>query len=187
LASQRLTRSAFLTCPLEDKVTLLPPQGFDCPLNSVLDLNKAIYGLKQASLVWYKRLSNFLASIGFTATTSDPCVFYRPTEHAKQATWISAHVDDLVVISRDPLILKAEIKSEFNIKYLGQAKFLLGMNLDRLEDYLHIHQTQYIKRKLHEFGLDTAPPASCPLNPKGHLAKATTHEITEFQKLGISY
>jgi hypothetical protein len=47
-------RSAFLTCPLEDTVTLLPPPGFECLANTVLDLKKAIYGLQQAPRVWYK-------------------------------------------------------------------------------------------------------------------------------------
>jgi hypothetical protein len=62
---QQDVKSAFLTCPLTDKVTLFPPHGFTCPPNSVLQLKKAIYGLKQASLEWYKRLSRFLLSIDF--------------------------------------------------------------------------------------------------------------------------
>jgi histone deacetylase 1/2 len=44
-------RSAFLTCPLEDTVTLLPPAGYNCPPNTIFELKKAIYGLKQASLI----------------------------------------------------------------------------------------------------------------------------------------
>ncbi|KAA1110814.1 hypothetical protein PGT21_050256 [Puccinia graminis f. sp. tritici] len=180
-------RSAFLTCPLEDTVTLLPPQGYECPPNTIFELKKAIYGLKQASLVWYKRLSAFLLSIGFSATISDPCVFHRPRCENKPPTWIYAHVDDLVVISSDPAVFKAEIEREFDIKYLGQAAFLLGMNLDRSADSLHIHQTQYVERKLLEFGLDKSPPASCPLNPKIHLRKASPSEISELSKLGVNY
>ena len=68
-------RSAFLTCPLEEEVMLLPPTGMDCPANAVLDLNKAIYGLKQALFVWYKSLSGHLKAIGFQVKISDPCVF----------------------------------------------------------------------------------------------------------------
>jgi histone deacetylase 1/2 len=95
--------SAFLTCPLEDKVTLFPPPGFNCPLGTVLELRKAIYGLKQALKAWYERLKGFLSGVGFSATVSDPCVFHRPDAPERPATWIFAHVDDLVVISRDPL------------------------------------------------------------------------------------
>jgi hypothetical protein len=91
--------SAFLMCPLDDQVTLIPPAGLDCPEGSVLDPNKAIYGLRQAPLVWYKRLSNFLKSIDFQILLADPCVFWRTKQPNKQATWIFAHVDDLVIIS----------------------------------------------------------------------------------------
>ena len=180
-------RSAFLTCPLEDTVTLLPPHGYRCPQGTVFELRRAIYGLKQASLVWYKRLSVFLETIGFHAAVSDPCVFHRPDKPGKPATWIYAHVDDLVIINHDPSVLKAEFEREFDIKYLGAAEFLLGMNIDRTPSGLHIHQMQYIERKLLEYGLDTAPHSSCPMNPKDHLRKATAGERDEFQNLGVNY
>jgi hypothetical protein len=180
-------RSAFLTCPLQDTVNLLPPQGYRCPDGTVFELRKAIYGLKQALLVWYKRLSEFLTAIGFQASIPDPCVFSRPELQGKPATWIYAHVDDLIIISSDPLVLKAEFEQEFDIKYLGAAEFLLGMNIDRTATGLHMHQMQHIKRKLIEYGLDQAPPASCPLNPKGHLKKATKAEQYELVNLGVNY
>lgn len=53
-------RSAFLTCSLSVKVVLLPPPGYLDKANIFLELHKAIYGLKQSALVWYKRLSSFL-------------------------------------------------------------------------------------------------------------------------------
>ncbi|KAI7933571.1 hypothetical protein MJO28_009171 [Puccinia striiformis f. sp. tritici] len=180
-------RSAFLTCPLEDTVTPYPPQGYPCKEGTIFELKRAIYGLKQASLVWYKRLSGFLTSIGFYATLSDPCVFHRPAKPSKPATWIYAHVDDLVIISSGPEIFKTEIESEFDIKYMGAAEFLLGMNIDRTQTGLHIHQTQYVERKIIEYGLDGCSPSSCPLNPRGHLKAATPQEIEELKSRGGNY
>ncbi|POW08045.1 hypothetical protein PSTT_07776 [Puccinia striiformis] len=154
-------RSAFLTCPLEDKVTLLPPPGLDCPPNSVLELKKAIYGLKQAPLVWYKRLSTYLKSIGFQIL--------------------------MILLSAVIQVLKMEIEKEFDIKYPGEAVFLLGMNIERFSTGLQINQTQYIERKLNECDLASEHPASCPLNPREHLKKATAAEIVTFNKLDINY
>jgi hypothetical protein len=168
-------------------VTLFPPQGYPCADGTVFELKRAIYGLKQASLVWYKRLSSFLQSIGFAATISDPCVFHRPCTNAKPSTWIYAHVDDLVIISKDPETFKKEIELEFDIKYLGEAEFLRGMNIDRTSEGLHVHQTQYVEQKLQEFGLDDFPPSSCPLNPKGHMKAATATEIEELKNHGGNY
>jgi hypothetical protein len=177
-------RSTFLTCPLDDEVTLLPPQGYDCPPGTVFQLKKAIYGLKQASLVWYKRLAAFLKSIGFKPTISDPCVFVRAEGIP---TWLYCHVNDLVIISSDPTVFKAKMESEFDIKYLGEAKFLLGMSIDCTPQGLHIHQTQYVNQKLAEFGLHNSPPASCPLNPRIHLKASTSQEASEFNLTGVNY
>ncbi|KAI7950972.1 hypothetical protein MJO29_009646 [Puccinia striiformis f. sp. tritici] len=146
-------RSAFLTCPLEDKVTMLPPPGYEGDKNNVFELKKAVYGLRQAPLVWYKRLTDFLKSIGFKISVSDPCVFWREEESNKPKTWIYCHVDDLVIISKNPLIFKAEIEKEFAIKYMGEAEFLLGMKINRKENSVTINQLQYIERKLAEYDL----------------------------------
>ncbi|POW10838.1 hypothetical protein PSTT_05755 [Puccinia striiformis] len=180
-------RSAFLTCPLTDKVTMLPPQGYNIPENLVLSLNKAIYGLKQSPLVWYKRLTNFLKSIGFQIGVSDPCVFWRKESNNQPATWIFAHVDDLVIVSKDPLVFKAQMEKEFEIKYLGDATFLLGMNIERFSNGIQINQSQYIDRKLQEYNLQDEHVASCPINPREYMKKATSNEIIEFNKMNVNY
>jgi hypothetical protein len=112
---------------------MLLPQGFEFQPNSVLDLRKAIYCLKQDLKAWWKFLKKFLERIGTFSTISvtEPCAFYRPSSLTQPATWIFAHVDYLVVISKDPLFLWSEIEKEFNINHLKQAEFLLGMDLDQ--------------------------------------------------------
>ncbi|POW14882.1 hypothetical protein PSHT_07293 [Puccinia striiformis] len=180
-------RSAFLTCPLEDKVTMLPPPGYKGPSGNIFELHKAVYGLRQAPLVWYKRLSNFLKSIGFTVSVSDPCVYYRAGSPGKPMTWIYGHVDDLAIISSDPLVFKSEIEKEFEIKYLGEAEFLLGMKITRTKDSININQCQYIERKLAEYKLHNEHPASCPLNPKIQMNRASIEDQNALKRLGVNY
>ena len=38
-----------------------------------------------------------------------------------------------------------------------------------------------------EYGLENAPVASTPLDPKVHLRAASSHEIAKFQGLGVNY
>jgi hypothetical protein len=147
-------RSAFLTCPLKDTVTLLPPPGFECPADTILDLRKAIYRLKQAPRVWYEQLATYLKTLGFSPSKANPCVFWRINVKDCKDTFIFVHVDDLVIISKKPLVFKAKMEKEFNVKYMGDAVFLLGMNIECTNTYLSINQTQYIKRKLAEFDLE---------------------------------
>jgi transposase InsO family protein len=177
-------KSAFLTCDLDETVYMLPPPGYKPGEDLVLLLKKAIYGLKQASLAWYKRLSSFLASIGFVTSLADPCVFWRTNP---SPLWIFAHVDDLIIVGTNPEEFRDQISKEFAIKYMGDASFLLGMKLERLSTGIILNQTQYIERKLVEFEVVNLPVASCPLDPRSHLSKATSLDIQQLQPLNINY
>ena len=57
------------------------PPGFIDPSfpNHICKLNKAIYGLKQASRAWYDELRHYLLSQGFTPTVLDPFIFHLKT------------------------------------------------------------------------------------------------------------
>ena len=52
---------------------MLPP-GCGSMSGKVVRLNKSLYGLKQASRTFYKRLVSDLKRIGFEQSLSDPCV-----------------------------------------------------------------------------------------------------------------
>jgi hypothetical protein len=47
----------------------------------VCRLHKSLYSLKQASQVWYTRLSDFLLSIGFRASKVDTSLFILTVNH----------------------------------------------------------------------------------------------------------
>jgi hypothetical protein len=184
LIHQLDVKSAFLTCDLDEEVLMTPPSGYLADQQVVLWLNKAIYGLKQASLAWYRHLSTFLNSMGFSTSIADPFVFWR---QKPSPLWIFAHVDDLIIIGTDPLLFRTQMEKEFQIKYMGDASFLLGMKLDCLDSGLVLHQSQYIQRKLVEFDALDLPPASCPLDPKSHLWKASVTDRHQFLALNLSY
>ncbi|PLW28356.1 hypothetical protein PCANC_23994 [Puccinia coronata f. sp. avenae] len=180
LIHQLDVKYAFLTCDLEEEVFMLPPPGYRTGENLVLQLKKAIYGLKQASLAWYRCLSSFLQTIGFSVSIADPCVFWRLEP---SPLWIFSHVDDLIIVGRDPLLFRSQMEKEFKIKYMGDASFLLGMKLDRSPSGIHLHQSQYIARKLEEFDATNLSPSSCPIDPCSHLKKASESEIAQFKSL----
>jgi hypothetical protein len=96
-------------------------------------------------------------------------------------------VDDLVIISCNPIIFKEENEKEFAVKYLGNTEFLLGMNIIQLNGAIKINQQQYIERKLTQFDLQGAHSASCPLNPRIQLNKATVEDQESLKQLGLGY
>ncbi|TXG49586.1 hypothetical protein EZV62_025461 [Acer yangbiense] len=64
--------------------------------------------------------------------------------------------------------LKAQLSSEFDMKDLGEAKKILGMEIkrDRAKGTICLTQTQYLKTVLQRFGIDSkSKPVSTPLAP----------------------
>ena len=58
-------------------------------------LQKALYGLMRASLLFYRKLQKELEDYGFEVNPCDPCVANKMTEGGKQITLVW-HVDDLM-------------------------------------------------------------------------------------------
>ncbi len=72
---------AFPQADLEIPVFMELPLGFDSPDSQsqkhyVLQLNKRLYGLKQAGYNWFAKLSYGLEDPGFVSSSVDPCVFF---------------------------------------------------------------------------------------------------------------
>ena len=88
-------KTAYLSAEIDEEIYVQQLLGFevlkDCE-NFVCKLKKSLYGLKRSG-------RNFLTSIRFKGSKSDPCLFLR---HRKGFTdYVACWVDDLVYCSRD--------------------------------------------------------------------------------------
>ena len=63
----------------EDELFIKVPQGFENNFNKdvVLNLNRTIYGLKQAASTFWSELLMALSDIGFTRSDADPCMYFK--------------------------------------------------------------------------------------------------------------
>jgi hypothetical protein len=69
-------KCAFLNGVPEEDLYIFPPQGLvNLGTNTVLKLNKSLYGLKQSPRCWHKALTNALKQIGLVKTKTDPCFY----------------------------------------------------------------------------------------------------------------
>jgi hypothetical protein len=68
-----------------------------------LHIKKAIYGMLESALLFYKKLCGDLMSFGFIINPYDPCVANKYVEE-KQLT-VSWNVDDLKVSHQDPKVV----------------------------------------------------------------------------------
>ncbi|CAA7027630.1 unnamed protein product [Microthlaspi erraticum] len=75
------------------------------------------------------------------------------------------------------LQLKALLSSEFEMKDLGEAKKILGMEItrDRVKGTLTISQESYVNRILGNFGMDQSKSVSTPMGAHFSFQAATVN------------
>ena len=95
-------------------------------------LKKSIYGLKQASRQWYLKFDSIIRKFGFEENVEDNCV-YAKFKNGKYI-FLVLYVDDILLASRDVNLLletKKFLSSKFDMKYLGEALFVLRIEIHR--------------------------------------------------------
>ena len=95
-------------------------------------LKKSIYGLKQASRAWNIKFDRAIKSFGFDQNIDKPCVYKKRKRNA--IAFLVLYVDDILIIGNDVGMLssiKIWLSSQFQMKDLGDASYVLGIKLMR--------------------------------------------------------
>ena len=158
--------TAFLYGQLEEPNYMKCPPGFEQydedgnPL--CWEIVKSIYGLHQSSREWFKVVHTYLESLGYTPSVKEPCLYFnvkiyeREDIVTKERLYILVYVDDFLVMGSTKEIIdefKTNIKSQFEIKDLGQAKVIIGLTHERIGDGVYIGQQHYAQQVLRDFGM----------------------------------
>ena len=94
-------KTAFLNGHLEEDVYMIQPQGFVDPEDAgkLCKLQRAIYGLKQASRSWNKRFDEVVKIFGFIKNEEESCVYKKVSGSAR--AFLVLYVDDILLIGND--------------------------------------------------------------------------------------
>lgn len=117
--------TAFLQSELDDEVYIVQPKSFRQG-NKVCRLNKAIYGLKQASRQWNLKLDAAIKEIGLQQSKVDPCIYHRVL--SEKMVFLAVYVDDIMIFSNDVKMkeqVKIHLQKRFRMKDLGEAKVVV--------------------------------------------------------------
>ncbi|KAH9682249.1 hypothetical protein KPL71_027276 [Citrus sinensis] len=162
-------KTAFLHGELEEEIYMLQPEGFTeiGKENLVCRLNKSLYGLKQAPRCWYKRFDSFIMSLEYNRLGSDHCAYYKRFED-NDFIILLLYVDDMLVAgpNKDRIQeLKVQLAREFEMKDLGPANKILGMQIhrDRNNRKIWLSQKNYLKKLLRRFNMQDCKSISTPL------------------------
>ena len=100
-------------------------------------------------------------------TNADHCVYVRKFPNGKFIILL-LYVDDMLIVGQDAGVignLKNDLFKSFDMKNLGPARQILGMQIprDRKAKKLWLSQEKYIERILERFNMKHAKPVNTPL------------------------
>jgi hypothetical protein len=161
-------KTAFLNGDLEENVYMAQPEGFVMKDNEHLGcrLKKSIYGLKQASRQWYLKFDKVIRNFGFKENEVDNCIYIK--FKGGKFTILVLYVDDILLASSDKDMLfetKRFLSSNFDMKDLGEASYVLGIEIhrDRSKGVLGLSQKAYIDRVLKKYNMHKCSATPAPI------------------------
>lgn len=130
--------------------------------NKICRLNRPLYGLKQAPLCWNKKLTKTLEKYGLIQLQTEQCVF----KNKSGSLYLGIYVDDGIIIGKnDQEIDKVliELSNNFEITVVNDPKTFVGLEIDKTEDGIFLHQTSYAERVLDRFNMSDTKGADTPM------------------------
>jgi ATP-binding cassette subfamily B (MDR/TAP) protein 1 len=161
-------KTAFLHGDLDEEIYMEQPQGFASPSREhlVCRLRKSLYGLKQALRQWYKKLDDFVRSIGFVRSDEDH-YFYGKDAPDGSPIFLILYVDDMLLFDRhieELAELRRQMLLKFAMKDLGPAHHIVGMKItgNRHSRQSYLSQSDSIRRILERFSVHSAQSVMTP-------------------------
>ena len=175
-------KTAFLYGTLDEEIYMNQPECFvnKGDESKVCLLQKSLYGLKQSPRQWNHRFDEFMKKQGFVQSENDQCVYFKGNE-LKERVYLLLYVDDMLVAAKDMSKiqkLKDSLKTEFEMKDLGKATRILGMDImrDRKLGILKLSQEKYLRQVIRNFNMEGAKAVVTPTSSQFKLKKLTEKE-----------
>ena len=150
----------------EHKMYIKIPKGFEkfYPKDTVLLLNKTLYGCKQGALQFWHLISAAFKAMKYMRNKADACLQYTWTKSGHLLMWI-CWVDDCMIVGPKDEVLKAknDMKTFFEVDDTGEMKEYVGMKLDIDRENRTMKMTQPVL--LQSFQDEFDLPNEVPPNP----------------------
>jgi len=160
---------------------MVVPQGvITSKPNQVCKLMKSLYGLKQASIKWYEKLTSLLLANQYTQSQSDHSLFIKNTDTS--FTVLLVYVNDVIIAGNSMLEfhnIKSILHSAFKIKDFGQLKYFLGLEVAHSSKGISLCQRKYYIDLLTDTGQLASKPVSTPSEPACKLHQDTSAPYTD--------
>jgi hypothetical protein len=124
-----------------------------------------------------------MIKIGYRRCEYDCCVYVKSLDDGL-FIFLLLYVDDMLIAAKSIVEinkLKVLLSKEFDMKDLGAAKKIIGMEIckDRYAKKLWLSQTGYVKKVLERFSMENAKPVSTPLANHFRLSTSQCQKTVE--------
>ena len=138
---------------MDKPVYIYPPKGYKMPKgkeNWVWKLLKCVYGLKQASRMWWGTFARYVAEeLGFQEVHVESCIFIR--RDGDIITILKVYVDDFILASTNKEKfneIKSRLVEKFKVKELPLWNRFLGVNVTQTScDKCVVYSSKTLKKK----------------------------------------
>ena len=117
---------------------------------------------------WWHMLDQDMKRLGYKRSNTDQLV--RSRDRNREKTVTSTYTDDMSGMSSSKEEAErawVELGEKFEIKDLGEIRFVLGIHITRNREkrLIVLDQEEYLKRTLKKFGMTDCTPKYTPLPP----------------------
>src|SRR6201996_922265 len=125
------------------------PEGFKIKgqENKVLHLNRALYRLKQAALLWWKELAGSMKKLGFKCLSSDAGLFVYKTKTDLIVAMV--YVDDAMFFGKNKTLVmkkRQEFMDTWECQDLGEVQEFLRMHIKRKGNKIYLDQLSILRK-----------------------------------------
>jgi hypothetical protein len=142
------------------------PEPYVEQLGELLELKRALYGLRDAPLLWYKHLKETLIRSGLRPVKDVPCLF------TNEKLIVFFYVDDIVVLVHpdhlgDHQKFERRLEAVYDLRKLGELKWFLGIRVLRnwTTGTIWLIQDSFIDKVVNKFDIDQKSGGRYPAVP----------------------
>jgi hypothetical protein len=111
-------------------------------------LKKSLYGLKQSPRMWCQNFDTCILGLGFVRSRVHHYVYSKQV--GNHFIYVVLCVDDMLLLGNKMDVIKemkSQLSSKFDMKNLGAANFILGMEIkrDRANRKFWLNQRKYVE------------------------------------------
>ncbi|GJS14586.1 retrotransposon protein, putative, ty1-copia subclass [Tanacetum coccineum] len=162
-------KTAFLNKKLIKDVFMAQPEDFENAKypKRACKLQKAIYGLKQASRSWNLCFHEKITQFGFSKSEDESCIYVKVS--GSVVVFLVLYADDILLIGNDTPTLQSVkdwLGKCFAMKDLRDASYILGIKIyiDRSKRLIGLSQDTYLDKILKRFKMENSKKGNLPLN-----------------------